>query len=293
MNWFEIKNILTEFSKKFAEKVSEIFAKKTDIPKMLPADGGNADTVNRHTVDANVPEDAKFTDTTYGVADETSSGLMSSDDYTKLKNIQSGAQVNKIENIEINGVPVQISGKTVNLEVLIAADLAAYYTAAQVDQKISAIPKFSIKAVDALPVTGISDTTVYLVKSGAESQNLYTEYIYVKGTWEKLGEQKVDLSDYVTKANAITGVKRKSNTVITFTRGDGTSFDITITGTTYSTMRGATASAAGAAGLVPAPPAGKQNAFLRGDGTWVGLDEMMEVMTVADIDAIIAGSFKG
>lgn len=41
------------------------------------------------------------------------------------------------------------------------------------------------------------------------------------------------------------------------------------TNTTYAGMKAATASAAGAAGLVPAPAAGKQTSFLRGDGTWV------------------------
>ena len=41
------------------------------------------------------------------------------------------------------------------------------------------------------------------------------------------------------------------------------------TNTTYANMKAATASAAGAAGLVPAPGAGKQASFLRGDGTWV------------------------
>lgn len=43
----------------------------------------------------------------------------------------------------------------------------------------------------------------------------------------------------------------------------------TDTNTTYTNMGAATASAAGAAGLVPAPAAGKQASFLRGDGTWV------------------------
>ena len=43
----------------------------------------------------------------------------------------------------------------------------------------------------------------------------------------------------------------------------------TDTNTTYANMKAATASAAGAAGLVPAPAAGKQTSFLRGDGTWV------------------------
>lgn len=43
----------------------------------------------------------------------------------------------------------------------------------------------------------------------------------------------------------------------------------TDTNTTYTNMGAASASAAGAAGLVPAPAAGKQTSFLRGDGTWV------------------------
>lgn len=41
------------------------YAKSTDIPTELPANGGNADTVNNHTVDIDVPADAKFTDTIY------------------------------------------------------------------------------------------------------------------------------------------------------------------------------------------------------------------------------------
>ena len=47
-------------------KIKTIFdtkAELTDIPDKLPADGGNADTVNGHTVNANVPADAVFTDT--------------------------------------------------------------------------------------------------------------------------------------------------------------------------------------------------------------------------------------
>ena len=39
------------------------YARLSDIPSKLPADGGDADTVGGHTVKANVPEDAVFTDT--------------------------------------------------------------------------------------------------------------------------------------------------------------------------------------------------------------------------------------
>lgn len=64
MAWITTKH-LENFANGFAAKVAEIFVKKTDIPRSLPADGGDAATVNGHTVGADVPEGAKFTDTTY------------------------------------------------------------------------------------------------------------------------------------------------------------------------------------------------------------------------------------
>lgn len=50
--------------------------------------------------------------------------------------------------------------------------------------------------------------------------------------------------------------------------GDGTAVWGADNNTTYSNMSGASASAAGKAGLVPAPAAGAQTKYLRGDGTW-------------------------
>lgn len=47
-----------------------------DFPDSLPANGGNAATVGGHTVEANVPANAKFTDTTYDDANTTKAGLM-------------------------------------------------------------------------------------------------------------------------------------------------------------------------------------------------------------------------
>lgn len=43
-------------------------------PSALPADGGNADTVNAHTVEADVPSDAVFTDTTYAAFSGATAG---------------------------------------------------------------------------------------------------------------------------------------------------------------------------------------------------------------------------
>lgn len=70
-----------------------------------------------------------------------------------------------------------------------------------IEGMISAVPKFKIDVVDHLPAVGWSLSTIYLVKNTDEqSDNMYTEYIYVENKgWEKLGEQKIVLDDYVTK----------------------------------------------------------------------------------------------
>lgn len=52
------------------------------------------------------------------------------------------------------------------------------------------------------------------------------------------------------------------------TKADITGLGIPGSDTTYDDMTGASANAAGTHGLVPAPAAGKQAQFLRGDGTW-------------------------
>jgi hypothetical protein len=58
----ELKNLEDDKANKdHKHKTSDI----TDFPTSLPADGGNANTVNGHTVNADVPSNAKFTDTVY------------------------------------------------------------------------------------------------------------------------------------------------------------------------------------------------------------------------------------
>lgn len=61
-----------------------------------------------------------------------------------------------------------------------------------------------------------------------------------------------------------------SGKTITFTKGDGTTGTITTqdTNTTYGNFKGATASADGGSGLVPAPTKGNEGKYLKADGTW-------------------------
>lgn len=85
------------------------------------------------------------------------------------------------------------------------------YSQEEVNQMISAIPKFAIEVVDVLPTESISATTIYLLITGEESQNLYTEYIYVNNIWEKLGTQELDLTDYYNKTEVDSLLSQKAN----------------------------------------------------------------------------------
>lgn len=91
-----------------------------------------------------------------------------------------------------------------------------YYTKDEVDGKVSSIPKFAISVVTELPTSDISTTTIYLLKTGSETNNLYTEYIYVNSKWETLGTQKMDMSDYLTKTDASTTYLTKTDASTTY-----------------------------------------------------------------------------
>ena len=63
-------------------------------------------------------------------------------------------------------------------------------------------------------------------------------------------------------------IEQNGTSVGTFTANQSEDATLSITDTTYSAMTGATSGAAGTSGLVPTPAAGKQVAYLCGDGTW-------------------------
>lgn len=125
------------------------------------------------------------------VATTSTDGLMAAADKTKLDGIAAGAQANVIEVIQLNGSPLEVAAKTVNI------NLANYAT----KQDLTTIPKFAIQVVEELPTQDISTTTVYLVlqEEGEQSgQDIYNEYIYVNNTWELIGNTDIDLSSYAT-----------------------------------------------------------------------------------------------
>ena len=94
------------------------------------------------------------------------------------------------------------------------------------------------------------------VAAGAEvNQNAFSKIVV--GSTTIIADTEIDTLTLVAGTN-ITLTPDATNDKVTITAKD----------TTYTNMAGATASAAGKAGLAPAPAAGAQGKYLRGDGTW-------------------------
>ena len=60
---YALSKLYTKIKSNFAAKThSHTKSQITDFPTSMPANGGDADTVNGHTVNDDVPSNAKFTD---------------------------------------------------------------------------------------------------------------------------------------------------------------------------------------------------------------------------------------
>lgn len=157
-------------------------------------------------------------------------GFLSKEDKAKLDGIATGAQVNVLEGVKVDGVDVEIVDKKVNIDlspyaktteveaVQAIADAAmpkagGAFTGAitiqapaedmnpatkkYVDDAISGITEFEFSVVNTLPQTG-EKGVIYLVPHSHGSQDIYDEYIWVTDKFEKIGNTDIDLSSYVT-----------------------------------------------------------------------------------------------
>lgn len=73
--------------------------------------------MNGHTVNSDVPANAKFTDTTYPKVSDTIDGIMTKEDKKKLSGIEENAQENVIESITVNGVSATPKNKNIDLTI--------------------------------------------------------------------------------------------------------------------------------------------------------------------------------
>lgn len=80
------------------------------------------------------------------------------------------------------------------------------YTKAQIDQKIAEVDHLQRQVVATLPAVADADPRIiYMVpKADASGDQNYDEYMVIDGKWEKIGDTKVDLTDYALKTEVAT-----------------------------------------------------------------------------------------
>lgn len=177
-----------------------------------------------------------------GKVDVVSGKGLSTNDYTsaekqKLSGIASGAQVNVIESVKVNGTKLTPSSKAVDVTVptktsqltndsgyqsatsvesIITAK--GYQTQSQVQSLINSavgnITSIRYEKVTSLPATG-SNGVIYLVAHSHGTQDIYDEYIWLSETktYEKIGNTDIDLSAYVKKSELTAITTNNLNTM--------------------------------------------------------------------------------
>ena len=112
-------------------------------------------------------------------------------DFVGLNNVTNDAQVKRSEMGAANGVPTLDSNGKIPVDQL-----------GNLDTVVAMV-------VTELPTTDIKTNKIYLVKDSTTEGDLYQEYLYIDGKWEKIGthKQEVDLTDYAKKSEAVKSVK--------------------------------------------------------------------------------------
>ena len=75
-----------------------------------------------------------------------------------------------------------------------------FKTEAEIQELINNSKKLKKEVVTSLPATGQEDV-IYLLKNKNDSNNVYTEYLWINSSWEIIGDTKVDLTDYAKKSD--------------------------------------------------------------------------------------------
>lgn len=206
------------------------------------------------------------TNTTYPPADTTHSGIMAASDWALLhslktinKSVLSDNDLNKINSLQQcgwyyagggNSVPNKPSG--VDHFGMFLMQIASDFVAQILYDNSNRVWTRSYANSSWSSWTALVRTTDTIAKA-TNAANA------TKATQDSAG-QTINTT-YVKSVTA-------SGRTVTVTKGDGTASTFTTQDTTYGNMSGATTSAAGKAGLVPAPATGANNRYLRSDGTW-------------------------
>lgn len=196
----------------------------------------------------------------------------------------SNAQANVIETVKVNGTALTPSSKAVNITVPSVGNGTITIKQAGTTKGTFTTNQSGNTTIELADNNTWRDVVDNLTSTDATKSLSANQGKVLKGLVDGKAASSHTHSAYVNQ-NAFSNVVVGSTTVaadsatdtLTLVAGsnititpDATNDKITIAAkdTTYSSMTGATSSAAGTSGLVPAPAAGKQGAYLRGDGTW-------------------------
>lgn len=128
------------------------------------------------------------------IAKETGKGLISTADQSKLDGIASGAQVNLVESVTVDGVKQNISNKNV------ALDMSAYVKGTDIASVLRY--KSTVNAYNNLPISGQKIGDLYKIRTagGSDAGGVAIkagDKVFWNGSgWENLGGE-IDLSGFV------------------------------------------------------------------------------------------------
>ena len=78
---------------------------------------------------------------------------------------------------------------------------------------LGSITGVSYQIVETLPQTGAAGV-IYLVSNSGTGANVYDEYIYTNGAFEKIGSTDTDLSGYVQESDLVTITNGEIDTIV-------------------------------------------------------------------------------
>jgi len=159
---------------------------------------GKTITDSGHTIAADVPANAKFTDTTYTAATTSKDGLMSKSDKSKVDGVETGAQVNVIESVKVNGTALDITSKGVNIDLSGYAQIASLADYAKKTDIATAFRyKGTVENYASLP-TGAEIGDVYNITAADSANNIKAgdNVVWNGAAWDNLsGILEIDITD--------------------------------------------------------------------------------------------------
>lgn len=109
-----------------------------------------------------------------------------------------------LQSIDVTGQLVDYAKKTeIPTKLSELNNDKTFKTEAEIQTMINNSAKLKKEVVTSLPSTGKEDI-IYLLKNKNDSNNVCTEYLWINGNWEIIGDTKVDLTDYAKKTEVPT-----------------------------------------------------------------------------------------